>query len=78
MTHDAIQLAPEAGAHTLIRLPSVIARTGLSRSTLYRLVSAGEFPRPIKLGERCSAWNSREIDAWIADRIAKRDQDGKP
>lgn len=77
MTHDAIQVAPEAGAHTLIRLPSVIARTGLSRSTLYRLVSAGEFPRPIKLGERCSAWNSSEIDSWIAERIAARDREAQ-
>lgn len=78
MTHDAAQVAPEAGAYTLVRLPGVIARTGLSRSTLYRLVSLGEFPRPIKLGERSSAWNSIEIDAWIADRIAKRDREAMP
>lgn len=78
MTHDATRVAPEVGAHTLIRLPGVIARTGLSRSTLYRLVSLGEFPRPIKLGERSSAWNSTEIDVWIADRIAKRDQGATP
>lgn len=76
MTHYATQVAPEAGAHMLIRLPGVIARTGLSRSTLYRLASLGQFPRPIKLGERSSAWNSTEIDAWIADRIAARDREG--
>lgn len=42
--------------------------TGLSissKSTVYRLVSAGQFPRPVKLGTRAVAWRSSEIDAWI-------------
>ena len=54
----------------LERLPHVKVRTGLSRSEIYRRISAGNFPAPIKLGERTSAWDSREIDRWIADRIA--------
>ena len=77
MTHDATRVAPEAGALTLLRLPCVIARTSLSRSTLYRRVAAGDFPRPIKLGERASAWSAAEIDAWIADRIAARDREAQ-
>jgi len=58
----------------LERLPQVKARTGLSRSEIYRRISFGDFPRAIKLGERASAWSSSEIDAWIADRIASRDR----
>lgn len=66
-------IAPARGALTLERLPAVKARTGLSRSEIYRRAQSGDFPSPIKLGERASAWDSREVDRWIADRIAERD-----
>lgn len=65
--------APATGALILERLPTVKARTGLSRSEIYRKVAAGDFPAPIKLGERASAWSAAEVDGWIADRIAERD-----
>jgi prophage regulatory protein len=58
---------------TLERLPQVRARCGLSRSEIYRRIAAGDFPRPIKLGERASAWAEHEVTAWIAARIAARD-----
>ena len=61
----------------LLRLPAVIRRTGLSRSSLYRRVSAGTFPAPVKIGERSCAWASHEVDAWIAATIAKRDGGGR-
>lgn len=77
MTQDATRMAPEAGALTLLRLPCVIARTGISRSTLYRMVAAGDFPRPIRLTERASAWSSAAVDAWIASKIAASDQGAK-
>ena len=57
----------------LERLPQVKARTGLSRSEIYRKVALGDFPSPIKLGERASAWPEHEVSAWIASRIAARD-----
>ena len=56
----------------LLRLPDVLERTALSSSTLYRLVNAGRFPRPLKLTERSSAWVEAEVDAWIAERIRER------
>jgi prophage regulatory protein len=59
---------------TLLRLPDVLARTGLSRSSVYDKAAAGEFPQPIKIGERASAWIAAEVDAWIEERIrASRD-----
>ena len=65
---------PAPTAHpVLLRLPQVSARTGLSRSELYRRITLGTFPMPIKIGARASAWNSLEIDHWIAERIAARD-----
>ena len=61
------------GALILERFPQVKARTGLGRSEIYRRIAAGQFPAPIKLGERASAWNAAEIDVWITERIAARD-----
>jgi len=50
-------------AQTILRLPVVRARTGLSRSTIYLKVSEGSFPRPISLGARSVGWVESEIDA---------------
>ena len=54
---------------TILRLPDVKKRTGLSKSTIYERVSDGRFPRPIALGERSVGWIESEIDAWIAKRV---------
>lgn len=48
----------------LLRLPAVIRRTGLSRSTIYRLMSEKQFPRPVKLSERAIGWRGSDIDQW--------------
>ena len=56
-------------AQSLLRLPAVIQRTGYSRSSLYALISKGEFPASVALGARAVAWPSDEIDKWIAERI---------
>jgi prophage regulatory protein len=74
MTRTTSESRPLGGL-TLERLPAVKARTGLSRSEIYRRIALGDFPRPIKLGERASAWSTTEIDAWIASRIAARDRE---
>lgn len=41
---------------------------GLSRSTIYAMMAAGEFPRPIKLGSRAVGWRLDDIDQWFAAR----------
>jgi prophage regulatory protein len=53
----------------ILRSPEVRRRTGLSRSTLYAKIKAGEFPASISLGDRAVGWPSNEIDQWIAERI---------
>lgn len=60
----------------LERLPQVKVRTGLSRSEIYRRIAMGDFPAPVKLGQRASAWSKHEVDAWISQRIAERDAKG--
>ena len=52
-----------------LRLPQVLAKTGLSRTHTYRLIKWGEFPPPHKLSERVSAWNEADIDAWLAEKF---------
>ena len=59
-------------AHTILRLPAVKARTGLSRSTIYLRVSEGHFPRPVQLGGRAVGWVDAEIDEWLAQQIENR------
>jgi prophage regulatory protein len=57
--------------HSVLRLPAVKARTGLSRSTIYLRVSEGSFPAPIKLGgPRAVGWLEREIEQWLAQQVA--------
>ena len=53
----------------LLRLQQVMDRTGLGRSSIYAMTSKGEFPKPIKIGLRSSAWLENEIRDWVRDRI---------
>ena len=52
----------------MLRPPDVMARTGLSRTTLWRRVRAGTFPPPTELGENAIGWPASTISAWLADR----------
>ena len=54
-----------------LRLPEVMARTGLSRSTIYVRLEQGRFPRPVSLGGRAVGWIDSEIDEWMSNRVAK-------
>ncbi|MDE0132226.1 MAG: AlpA family phage regulatory protein [bacterium] len=54
-------------------MPAVVAVTGLSRTTLWRLRQAGQFPRPMRLGgdgSRAVGWLRGDIEAWIHSRPA--------
>ena len=52
-----------------LRLPEVLERTGLSRSTIYVRLEQGRFPRPVSLGGRAVGWIESEVDEWIRQRI---------
>ncbi|MBS0297404.1 MAG: AlpA family phage regulatory protein [Proteobacteria bacterium] len=58
---------------SLLRLPDVLKRVGLSRSEVYRRIAAGTFPRPRKLGRNIAVWVSTEIDAWIIEALLPPD-----
>jgi prophage regulatory protein len=57
-------------AEAFLRMPDVMRRTGYSKSRIYALITRGEFPQQVQIGERATAWLKSEIDSWIAARIA--------
>ncbi|TKB51822.1 helix-turn-helix transcriptional regulator [Ferrimonas aestuarii] len=62
----------------LLKLKQVMAMTGLARSTVYKYFSCQQFPKPVQLGARNVAWVEQEIQDWIAQKIALRDQLSHP
>ena len=56
-------------ANSILRLPQVLTRTGLSRSTIYLRISEGSFPRPVSLGGRAVGWIEEEVDDWLDKQI---------
>jgi prophage regulatory protein len=56
-------------ATTILRLPTVKARTGLGSSTIYKFISEGRFPKAVALGDRAVGWVESEIQQYIEDRI---------
>ena len=53
-----------------LRLPEVRTRVPYSRATIYRLMTAGQFPRPFSLGARAVAWLESDVTAWIEARLS--------
>ena len=69
--------------HRFIRLNEVLSRTGYGRTSIYRKMEDGSFPRSVKLGgppidpnvfdSRAIAWIEDEVEQWIESRIEERD-----
>ena len=69
--------------HRFIRLSEVLSRTGFGRTSIYRKMEEGSFPKSVKLGGplkdpslfdcRAIAWIEDEVDQWIESRISERD-----
>ena len=56
-------------SYSILRLPSVTGRTGLSRSTIYQRMAENRFPKPVSLGARAVGWVESEIDDWLQQQI---------
>lgn len=56
----------------ILKLPDVIDRCGLSRSSIYAFIRDQTFPAPIPLGKRSVGWKSDEITTWIEQRAEMR------
>lgn len=57
----------------IIRLKDVMSSTGLARSTIYKYIDEGTFPKSVSLGDRCVGWVEVEVQDWILARIEERD-----
>jgi len=54
----------------ILRIRKVLERTGLSRSTMYRKIQQGTFPKSIQISERCVGWRESVVDRWLHDAEA--------
>ena len=59
-------LAPDR----IVRMKTILARTGLSRSTIYRKIAEGTFPPRIKISINGAGWHESEINRWIEDPVS--------
>ena len=59
---------PDATPTRILRRPEVEKLIGLRRSWLYAEMSAGRFPRPVRIGARAIGWRECDILKWLAER----------
>ncbi len=60
------------------RLPKVVAVTGYSKSSLYRLIEQRRFPPQVKLGDAAVGWIAAEVESWLKERIAASRGQSRP
>ena len=66
-------ITPFTVADEIARRPKVESVTGLACSTIYLQMKNGTFPKPIKIGERAVGWRMSEVNAWLEQRTADRE-----
>ena len=59
----------------ILKVKQVAEEINVSVPQVYKLVSLGRFPKPIKLGERGSGWLTSEIDDWLQSKVDARDEE---
>ena len=59
------------------RLSQLKKQLSVSRSSIWAWVKEGTFPKPIKLGKNCTAWNSADIEKWIEERKSLSEKGGE-
>lgn len=62
----------------IVRRRDLPARTGLGESTIYELIGAGQFPKPIPLTSKTVGWLESEVEEWLQERIAARERGEAP
>jgi prophage regulatory protein len=53
----------------ILRRKSVLELTGLSKTTMYSEIEAGNFPKPVQLTARSVGWKESDIDEWVRSRL---------
>lgn len=72
MSHEVLEQNKKAWE--IIRMCDLVKEISLSRSTILRMVKAGEFPRPRKIGMRSVGWQRKAIESWSKKKFGDQDQ----
>jgi len=56
----------------ILRINTVLERTGLTRSTLYRKINDGTFPRQVAISSRCAGWRESAVNDWMRNPMFYR------
>lgn len=67
--HDGRVTVTPAKPGRLLRLPAVMERCALGRSSIYAGVRNGTFVTPVRLSARAVGWREDEIDRWVSERV---------
>ena len=67
--HDARVTVAPTKPGKLLRLPAVMDRCALGRSSIYAGVKAGTFPAPVRLSARAVGFREDELDRWVSERV---------
>jgi len=65
---EEAEMSPRVSSETMLRVPDVLDRVGVSRRTLGRWRADGTFPQALRLGANSIGWPRQVIDEWIANR----------
>lgn len=57
----------------VVRLKELVFRSGLGRSSIYDMVSTGDFPAPVQIGARAIGWIESEFETWLNSKTGERD-----
>lgn len=76
-SHRVWKCKPMSSVERIIRLKTVLARTGLSRTTLYRKIGEGTFPRQVRISVHGAGWHESAVNRWITDPMGYRGEGGE-
>lgn len=70
-----MKVTPMSHTDRIIRLKTVLDRTGLSRTTLYRKMGEGTFPHNVKISIHGAGWRESAVNRWLADPMGYREEE---
>ena len=57
----------------MLSIHATAERVGVSKTQIYRLIEIGNFPKPVRLSQKRTAWVEAEVEKWLQERIDERD-----
>lgn len=73
MTQKPSQITIAQVEEVFLRIPSVIARTGISKAEIYRRMKLGRFPRGQRISHKVTVWKRSDVEDWMRSKFASVD-----